>query len=111
MNKRFLAILTAAIFVLPLVLFGASGPKQDIKVTKIGNKKGPAIYSHPKHEKAGITNCKECHHQGNQDDPCAKCHDLKKDPKGKKHLHDNCKGCHQKMKKGPTKCNDCHQKK
>ena len=109
MRKRFLLLLISTIVALPLVLYGAA-PTKDLKVTKIGNKKGPAIYSHPIHEKKGVKECKTCHHQGKQDDPCAKCH--KKDPiKGKKALHKNCKGCHKKMGAGPTKCNDCHQKK
>ncbi len=107
MKKRFLVILTTALFALPLILF-AAGPTKDLKVTKIGNKKGPAIYSHVKHEKAGINKCKDCHHQGNQNDPCAKCH---KGKDGKKALHKNCKGCHKKMNKGPKGCNKCHQKK
>ena len=55
MKKRFLVFLTVTIFVLPIVLFAAGAPTKDLKVTKIGNKKGPAIYSHVKHEKAGIT--------------------------------------------------------
>ncbi len=108
MKKRFIAILTTSIFILPLILFAAGGPKKDLKVTKIGKKKGPAIYSHVKHEKAGVKECKKCHHEGKQDDPCAKCH---KGKKGKKAIHKNCKGCHKKMKKGPTKCKTCHLKK
>lgn len=107
MKKKFLVILTIAIFVLPVVLL-AGGPASDIKVTKIGDKKGPAVYSHSKHEAAGIKDCKTCHHKGNQSDSCSKCH---KGKDGQKALHKNCKDCHKKMKKGPTKCNDCHQKK
>jgi len=107
MRKAFLAILVAIIFVFPMVIYGAA-PTKDLKVKKIGNKKGPAIYSHIKHAKAGINDCKSCHHKGNQDDPCAKCHTNKK---GKKALHKNCKGCHKKMNQGPKKCNDCHHKK
>lgn len=107
MKKKFLAILTVAIFILPVVLL-AGGPSQDIKVTKVGDKKGPTIYSHSKHAAAGIKNCKECHHKGSVSDSCSKCH---KGKDGMKALHDNCKGCHKKMKKGPTGCNDCHQKK
>ena len=107
MNKRFIALLTITMFILPVVLL-AGGPAKDLKVTKIGTKKGPAIYSHVKHEKAGVKECKQCHHQGKQSDSCSKCH---KGKKGKKAIHKNCKGCHVKMKKGPKSCKACHQKK
>ena len=107
MKKKFLAILTVAIFALPVVLI-ASGPKGDLKVTKIGDKRGPAIYSHPKHEAAGVKECKQCHHKGSVNDPCAKCH---KGIEGQKAIHKSCVDCHKKMSKGPVKCNDCHQKK
>ena len=107
MKKRFLAFLTFTMFVLPLVLF-AGGPAQDLKVIKIGDTKGPAIFSHPKHEKAGVKDCVKCHHKGKQSDSCSKCH---KGEEGKKAIHKNCKDCHVKENKGPKGCNDCHQKK
>ncbi len=107
MRKRFLVFFIGVIVALPLIIY-AGGPTKDLKVTKIGSKKGPAIYSHTKHAKAGINDCKVCHHKGNQDDPCAKCH---KGKKGKKEIHKNCKGCHKKMNKGPKSCKACHQKK
>ncbi|MCU0822044.1 MAG: cytochrome c family protein [Spirochaetes bacterium] len=107
MKKRFVAILTIAMFVLPVVVL-AGGPAQDLKVTKIGTTKGAATYSHPKHEKAGVKECEKCHHKGNQSDSCSKCH---KGADGMKAMHKNCKDCHVKMNKGPKGCNDCHAKK
>ena len=46
MKKRFAVLLVVAIFVLPLVLF-ASAPTKDLKVTKIGNKKGRDLWVSP----------------------------------------------------------------
>ena len=45
---------------------------------------------------------------------CTPCHDSAKGGKiaglGKDWAHKTCKGCHEQMKKGPVKCNDCHKK-
>jgi predicted CXXCH cytochrome family protein len=45
---------------------------------------------------------------------CTPCHDSVKGGKiaglGKDWAHKTCKGCHEQMKKGPVKCNDCHKK-
>ncbi|MFZ2951064.1 MAG: cytochrome c3 family protein [Desulfuromonadaceae bacterium] len=46
---------------------------------------------------------------------CTKCHDNAAGGKiagfGKDFAHKTCKGCHTEMKKGPTKCAECHAKK
>ncbi len=81
--------------------------KTTITVTKIGKKKGPVKFNHKYHSKIESVACNFCHHQGRQNDPCAKCH---KGKKGKKAIHKNCIGCHKKMKKGPVKCGSCHKK-
>ncbi len=44
---------------------------------------------------------------------CSKCHDKgpgKFSSFGKDWAHKTCKGCHAKLKKGPTACKDCHKK-
>lgn len=47
---------------------------------------------------------------------CKKCHEKEKKPAkiegfGKEWSHKTCTGCHKDMKKGPTGCKDCHNKK
>jgi hypothetical protein len=51
-------------------------------------------------------------HQDRVGGDCAKCHEgtPAKIEVNKDFGHKTCKGCHQEMKKGPTKCNDCHKK-
>ncbi len=78
-----------------------------IIVTKIGKKKSAVKFNHEYHSKIDGVPCKFCHHEGRQNDPCAKCH---KGKKGKVAIHKNCIGCHKKMKKGPVKCSLCHKK-
>ena len=45
---------------------------------------------------------------------CTKCHATETGGKiegfGKDMAHKTCKGCHEEMKKGPTKCGECHKK-
>jgi len=45
---------------------------------------------------------------------CTKCHAAEAGGKieglGKDWAHKTCKGCHEEMKKGPTKCGECHKK-
>jgi cytochrome c553 len=53
-------------------------------------------------------------HKAHQDSlgDCAKCHEGEpaKIEVDKDFGHKTCKTCHKEMKKGPTKCNDCHKK-
>jgi cytochrome c553 len=62
------------------------------------NKKGTVTFDHKAH-------------QDNLGD-CAKCHEGEpaKIDVDKDFGHKTCKACHKEMKKGPTKCNDCHKK-
>ncbi len=98
------------------------GPADMVLKTAKGKK--PSIFPHAKHQ-ASI-DCAECHHtmtadgkQGPYDagniGKCESCHDGKKIKNKKvknymKAAHANCKTCHKKQKKGPTKCNGCHKK-
>ena len=63
------------------------------------NKKGTVTFDHEAH-KARVS------------DDCAKCHEgtPAKIEVDKSFGHKTCKACHKEMKKGPTKCNDCHKK-
>jgi len=47
-----------------------------------------------------LKDCKKCHEK----EP-GKIAELNKD-----WAHKTCKGCHSEMKKGPTKCGECHKK-
>ena len=63
------------------------------------NKKGTITFQHKAH-------------QERLDGDCAKCHEgtPAKFEVDKNFGHKTCKACHKEMKKGPTKCNDCHKK-
>jgi hypothetical protein len=63
------------------------------------NKKGTITFDHKAHqERLG--------------GDCTKCHEGTPGKFGidKKFGHKTCKACHKSMKKGPTRCNDCHKK-
>ena len=62
------------------------------------NKKGTVTFDHKAHQDS-LGDCAKCH----EGEP-AKI-DVDKDLG-----HKTCKACHKEMKKGPTKCNDCHKK-
>jgi hypothetical protein len=84
----------------------------------------PSVFYHDEHnETAGIDDCAECHHvyedgerledESSEDQSCSECHSLEGgdgQPSLIKAFHGNCKGCHQKEKKGPRLCGECHIK-
>ena len=98
--------------------------------------KGPVKFTHKKHAEDYKVACADCHHvykdgknvwkQGDQVDRCEKCHTEptiqgeKKLPPDQQKLnlkiafHENCQGCHQKLKKekpdtkAPVTCTGCH---
>ena len=132
-----LAIMLATLFV-AAGIYAAMAPDV-IEMNDPGYKKhtkGIVAFTHGKHIKDHGLNCGECHHDSagkpltalKDGDPvkkCGECHSAykkdKKDRKVKKAdkikkyqkeaLHANCRGCHKKQKKGPTKCADCHPRK
>jgi len=89
-------------------------------------KQSPVTFSHAKHKDA---KCISCHHEykdgknvwqeGQEVKKCGVCHKLEaqdKVVKLEKAYHDNCVGCHKKLKAekkkgGPTACTKCHPKK
>ena len=102
-------------------------PPDEVMIENEGyaaDKKGPVPLSHKKHAEEYQAACTDCHHEyadgenvWKQGDPvkkCADCHNpVKEEAEGldlKKAFHDNCKGCHKKMGKGPVKCKECHIK-
>lgn len=62
-------------------------------------KNGDVTFNHKAHQ-GKVTDCKKCHEKGPG----------KIEGFGKDIAHKTCKGCHEEMKAGPTKCGDCHKK-
>lgn len=93
MKKMLVAlVLTAA--------FGGTAMASDVIMLKAKN--GDITFNHKKHADAKMAK------------GCTACHDTDKGGKiaglGKDWAHKTCKGCHEEMKKGPTKCGECHKK-
>ena len=88
----------------------AAPPDKPI-VLKAAKAKGAVTFDHAKHTKV----CATCHHKdaAGKEQMCSKCHGAKTEGKKvslKEAFHTQCKGCHQKEKKGPVKCDGCHKK-
>ena len=79
------------------------------------NEQGLVIWSHHRHSRCYGDACSRCHHMYDAADPkeaeagspkeaCKSCHedDLEEA------MHGQCKTCHEKVKKGPTGCGQCH---
>ncbi|WP_298267825.1 cytochrome c7 [Geobacter sp.] len=62
-------------------------------------KNGNITFPHKKHQEL-LKDCKKCHEKGPG----------KIEGFGKDWAHKTCKGCHEEMKKGPTKCGECHKR-
>ncbi len=88
--------------------------------------KSIVTFNHKKHSVDYKIQCTECHHvikdgknvwkEGDKVQDCGVCHKSPKKNQGKmlslyNAFHKNCRTCHKKLKKGPTKCNQCHPKK
>ncbi|NIQ91738.1 cytochrome C [candidate division KSB1 bacterium] len=149
MGKRFLTILAVAVLMCSVALLGLSGAAEqkvpdDITIqAKLwkNHTKSPVKLSHKKHSEEYGAKCADCHHviengknvwkEGDKVQKCMECHNEptikgeKKLPKDKQALnlklafHNNCQGCHKKLKKKdkvkykdiPTTCIKCHPKK
>ena len=90
---------------------GFAAPPDKPLVLKAAKSKGPVTFDHAKHGK----DCAACHHKDKAwaEQKCTKCHGDKTEGKqlsAKEAFHAQCKGCHQKEKKGPVKCDACHKK-
>ena len=148
MGKRFLTILAIAGLICSVALLGLSGAAEqkaadvmDIQA-KLWSEhtKGPVNFQHKKHAEEYDAKCEDCHHvyengkntykEGDKVQKCMECHNEatikgeKKLPEDKQKLnlklafHNNCQGCHKKLKKKdkkkygkiPTTCIKCHTK-
>lgn len=103
-----LVILWMTISLVALAAFSVTaddkGPAEITLEASMGN----VTFDHAAHQ-GRVDDCTACHHQGEFTN-CHSCHDGKAAPQAKKVFHANCKGCHQEMKQGPTKCKECHVK-
>jgi hypothetical protein len=72
------------------------------------NSKGLVVFNHQAHADM-LNDCLVCHHNG-EPNKCETCHTEDHKVNTKTAYHKNCKGCHKKLKQGPTKCSGCHKK-
>ncbi len=118
MKKIVMLVAMVAFLAMATVAFcNPAAPAGDLSMK--GAKKGAVNLSHKMHaEKAGISDCKTCHHSWDgkaAPQKCDSCHKEKKDgktPSMKTAAHKQCKGCHKKSKNkaAPTSCKKCHKK-
>jgi cytochrome c553 len=105
--KKFLILLTVLmlLFSIATVVVAASKAPAEVKYT---SKTGTVTFNHVTHQK--LSDCATCHHTGDYVQ-CKSCHGVDQNaPKVKNAYHKQCKNCHKEMKKGPTKCKECHIK-
>lgn len=117
MKKRTIAIISVvAMLIMAFSVSGAfASDKGPASVNLDFNGKSKHVNNFPHHDhQAKVGDCKTCHHKsdGTTHKACKTCHHDKKGdaPAMKDAMHERCKGCHKKGKKGPTKCNDCHNR-
>ena len=93
--KRIIAAVSLTLFTASLAV-AATGPATIALPAKMGTVNFP----HAKHQEM-LKDCKKCH----ASEAGGKIAGF-----GKDIAHKTCKGCHEEMKKGPTKCGECHKK-
>jgi cytochrome c553 len=108
--------LCTALVVAVVFAFGSAiaAPPEKIVLKEIKKTKAVVAFGHKAHGEK-VTKCAECHHKdaAGKEQKCSKCHGDKTEGKKvtlKESFHMQCKGCHQKEKKGPVKCDECHKK-
>ncbi len=90
----------------------AADTPEKVTIKAVQKLKPPVVFPHKVH--AGQMKCAECHHKGTpgKEQLCSACHGPERKgetPSFKEAMHAKCQGCHKKMGKGPTRCNDCHK--
>ncbi|MFK5927519.1 MAG: cytochrome c3 family protein [Desulfuromusa sp.] len=105
--KKLLILLTATILIssIATVVIAVTNGPTEVKYTP---KMGTVTFNHAAHQ--ARTDCSTCHHTEDYAQ-CKSCHGVdQKAPKAKVAYHKQCKSCHKELKKGPTKCKECHIK-
>ncbi len=142
-KKGFLVMLAISLVFVTWGIVVKAGDVPDVITIKSSiyekHRKSPVEFTHKKHAEDYKIACTECHHVykdgknvWKEGDPVQKCEECHNDPttKGLKKLppeqqkrnlelafHNNCVGCHKKLKKenkdtkAPTTCKQCHPKK
>jgi len=106
-----MAVVMMTVFSASMIV--AADAPDSITIKDVQKSKPPVVFPHKEHVKH--MKCADCHHKdaAGKEQKCFNCHKAEK--KGdavalKDAMHTKCKGCHQKMAKGPTKCDGCHKK-
>jgi len=107
-----LAVVMVAVFSAGVIV--AADAPEKITIKEVQKTKPPVVFSHKAHADR-LGKCATCHHkdEAGKEQKCSGCHKAKMEKEKesfKEVMHTQCKGCHQKEKKGPTKCDDCHKK-
>ena len=107
-----LAVVMVAVFSAGVIV--AADAPEKVVIKEIQKSKSAVTLNHKAHGEQ-IKNCAACHHKdaAGKEQKCSGCHKAKKTGDAieyKEAMHTQCKGCHQKGKKGPTKCDECHKK-
>ncbi|HEY5996930.1 MAG TPA: cytochrome c3 family protein [Candidatus Deferrimicrobiaceae bacterium] len=106
----------AALFVAVAFLTGTTFAAAPDNVLLKGKTKAPVFFTHKAHGEKFLVGCAKCHHNNSEgkEQKCSACHGPKTVEKKlalKEAFHTQCKGCHEKQKKGPVKCVACHKAK
>lgn len=110
--KVLIGMVMGVLFLVATVALAA--PADKIDLSKYKGTKSAVQFPHKAHVDGKIA-CATCHHKakdGKKEVACGECH--KKDADGatpglKDAFHKQCKDCHAKGAKGPTKCAECHK--
>mgnify|MGYP001557798415 CR=1 FL=1 len=106
--KRFPVLIAVALVAVFVAVAYAVAPPDTIVINSIQKLKPPVPFNHKAHA-ARATSCQECHHKNKvgEEQKCSACH---QGVNLKDAYHEQCKECHKKQGKGPTKCDGCHKK-
>ncbi len=91
--RKSIFITIAVLALASALLVAAQADKDNIKITKSGDKLSQVSFSHKKHDKtSSAKDCKACHEA----------------VASQKTAHDLCIDCHKNSGSGPVKCKECH---
>ncbi len=102
---------------LPRLVARVSGVPDRLTIMEIQKTKRPVFFDHKSHITRAKRGCRACHHKEERggEQKCSGCH-WRLTAQGKKvalkdAFHKACKGCHDRLMVGPTKCDGCHPKR